>query len=77
MFCPANIDNNHWILVRLDINSPRVHVYSSTTLVDYVHKFQYMLNMILKLIISCEYLALKLGFILRDKWDFKVKESLQ
>ena len=77
MLYPVNLDNNNWILVMLDMNSQCVYVYTFTTTIDYKHMFQYMVDMISKLLISCGYTALKPEFNLRDKWDFKIEEAPQ
>ena len=74
---PANIDNNHWVLVRVDMGSQRVHVYSSTKPIGYENKFQYMVDIILKLLTKYGYSNFKHGFIVKDKWELKVENALQ
>lgn len=77
VLCPTNIDNNHWVLVRLDLVSQRVHVYSSTKPIGYEKKFQYMAEMIPKLFTKCGYGDLKPGFIVKDKWELKIEDAPQ
>jgi len=57
------------------MNSQRVHVYTSTTPIDYERRFQYMVDMLQKLLLSCRYTELKPEFKLRDKWEFKVEDT--
>ena len=57
------------------MSSQRVYVYSSTKLIGYEKKFQYMAEMIPKLLTKCEYSDLKPRFIVKDKWELKVENA--
>ena len=77
VLCFANVDDKHWALVALDFANQCVHVNTSTTPNNYGTKFEYLVDMVPKLLKDYNYDVLKPRFKLMPKWDFKVQKAHQ